>query len=468
MYIMESTRIKNLVKHFIETHNLTAKNDRILVAVSGGKDSITLLDILSKLRDSLSFSLCVAHVDHKLRKDSKKDALFVKELAKKYGFPCYSADVHIEKSKGALEEKAREARYIALEKMRSRANAHKIAVAHTKDDNAETMIFRFLGGSAMHGLSGIQPMQGTIIRPLLSLQRADIDHYIEEEKLLFHEDHTNKNNIFTRNRIRHLLIPLIKKEFNPNIIETLNHSAYLFSENHTFLQNETHKIIKTYVQKKDNGCSILGADLMKYPKIYWYYILREMIKTMIDFKKIRFASLQNFIKKLQSMQKNSSNFALNVSKNVKLSKNYDTIAVLLEHSNKRQNALCTIEQPGFYEWNGKQLVLQVADNNGKIINSMDKNMLYLDCDKVIWPLTVRSMQRGDRFKPMGLGGSKKLSDFFIDKKIDRKKRDEIPLFISDNNIIGVFHYTIAQGYTISKTTKRILTISLGGSFETVT
>ena len=459
---MKTSKIKNFVKSFIQQHNLIAKNDRILVAVSGGKDSVALLDILSKLQDDLDFSLALAHVNHHLRKDSNKDALFVERLTKKYGCAFYCEGIFITKGNRSLEEKAREARYEALEKMRRQAKADTIAVAHTKDDNAETLIFRFLGGSALHGLSGIQAVNGTIIRPLLCLTRADIDHYIHENRLEFREDPTNKNNEFTRNRIRNILIPMLQKEFNPNIIETLGDSSYLFSESHIFFQSVAQKIIKKYAKKNAREFTISLTHLKKYQKIYWYYILRVMLGNFMDFKKIRFASLRNFIERLQSVQKHAENFSVNISKDTILSKNYDTLTVLRSKNDKKNAQSYIISGPGYCSWNGKQLLLQVTDYNDKIINSMDSNMLYFDYDTLKWPLTVRTIQKGDRFRPLGLEGSKKLSDYCIDKKISREERKALPLFISGNTIIGVFNYTIAEEYKIKKTTKRILTISLGG------
>jgi len=465
---MKNSNIINQIKHFIRSHNLIEKNDRILVAVSGGKDSIILLDILSQLQSDLDFSLAVAHVNHNLRKDSKKDALFVERLARKYKLPFYYEDVCINKKGASLEEKARNARYTALEIMRKFAKASKIAVAHTKDDNAETLIFRFLAGSALHGLSGIQAVNDKIIRPLLCLDRALVNQYSKNTKLTFHEDSTNENNKFTRNRIRNVLIPILKKDYNQNIIETLNESSYLFSESHAFFRSVAQKIIDKHVQKNTKEFTVSLTKLKKYPKIYWYYILREMLNNFIDFKKIRFAALRNFIERLQSIQKHSDNFSMYVSKDIILCKKYDMLTVLRRLMHKKDMSSIVMSEPGYSSWNGKQLLLQVTDYNDKIINNMDMNALYFDYDTIDWPLTVRTMQRGDRFQPLGLQGSKKLSDFFIDKKVEKEKRVTIPLFISANTIIGVFNYTIAEEYKIKKTTKRILKISLGGHRETIT
>lgn len=220
--------ILDKVKDAIRRYDLISKGDAVLVGVSGGPDSVTLLYLLSSLSKTLGFKLQIAHLDHMLRKDSSKDAEFVRLLGLKLGIPVIigKAEVRRISSKGSLEEIARNARLEFLFKTAGKIKAKKIALAHNLDDQAETILMRILRGTGLYGLSGMLPKRRfgdfEVIRPLIRVQRREIESFLKRRKIKARIDKTNQKDIFLRNRIRNRLIPLLEREYNPKIKSALS------------------------------------------------------------------------------------------------------------------------------------------------------------------------------------------------------------------------------------------------------
>jgi len=219
--------IINKVKHALRQYNLISKGDKIIVGVSGGPDSVCLLYILNSLKEELSFRLYVVHLDHMLRKNSGKEAAFVRSLAKRLGIPAVIARVDIKAlaANGSIEEVARNARFKLFSKAAKSFKANKIALGHNLDDQAETVLMRLLRGSGLYGLSAIQPKKlihgKTIIRPLLEIRRKDIERFLTSRRIKFCLDESNLDDVYLRNRIRNSLLPLLEKNYNKNIRQVL-------------------------------------------------------------------------------------------------------------------------------------------------------------------------------------------------------------------------------------------------------
>lgn len=240
----------NKLKETIKRHGLIQGGDRILVGVSGGPDSLTLLLQLFNLKSKLGLTLHIAHLDHGLRKNSGSDALFVKEQARKLNIPISieQLDPNLLKRKGSLEELCREARLDFLIKTAKKIKADKIALGHNLDDQAETVLMRLLRGTGLSGLSGIwakRKIRGKIfIRPLLETPRNEIDKYLKRKGIKARVDQTNDGDLFFRNKIRHNLIPLLKKEYNQNIVELLANLAETSSSDYEYLNLTAKRSIK--------------------------------------------------------------------------------------------------------------------------------------------------------------------------------------------------------------------------------
>lgn len=242
--------IFNKVRSTIKRFNLIRNGDRILVGVSGGPDSVTLLYILNSLKNELKISLHIAHLDHMLRKDSSKDSKYVLDLARKFKLPVTTEKINVKEraKQGSLEEIARNIRMDFLFKVAKKIKAKKIALGHNLDDHAETVLMRLLRGSGLYGLSGILPKRKfgslEVIRPLIEIRRRDIERFLKRRKITPRIDISNFQDIYFRNKIRHKLIPLLEKEYNRNIRQVLSNTAESIGYDYDYLNRLSLKVFK--------------------------------------------------------------------------------------------------------------------------------------------------------------------------------------------------------------------------------
>lgn len=240
--------LEEKVRKTIREYNLIEKNDSIVVGVSGGPDSMTLLSILLKLKEEFNLKIYVAHVNHMLRENAIKDEEYVKEFCEKNNIEMFIKKANIseiaKKEKIGLEEAGRNVRYNFFEEVLKNTESNKIAIAHNLNDKVETIIMNTLRGSGVSGLKGIEAKRKKYIRPLIEIERYEIEKYCIENKINPRHDESNDDNTYTRNKIRNIVIPYIKNEFNPNIIKTLNRLSEIIKEEDEYVQSETEKIFK--------------------------------------------------------------------------------------------------------------------------------------------------------------------------------------------------------------------------------
>jgi len=285
----------NQAQQTIKKHQLINSGDKIIVGVSGGPDSVCLLHILQQLREEYKLDLIVAHVNYGYRgKEADKDEKYVKELAEEYKLACEVCKPTRSDSKSSnLEASAREIRYDFFQKLLEKEKADKIAVAHNQNDQVETILMFFLRGSGLKGLSGMDHQQGKIIRPLLDCSREDILKYLKKNKLEFRQDETNKDKTFTRNRLRHELIPHLQKEFNPNLPATLLQSARAIRDDYEFIGQAIKKTYKSLVDEKANKVSLSLEKFLQLELALQRGILRHIfIEFLGDTKDISFLDLE--------------------------------------------------------------------------------------------------------------------------------------------------------------------------------
>ena len=241
--------MKNKVLNTIKKYNLIQENDKIVIGVSGGPDSMCLLHILNGLKEKLNFEIVVAHINHMIRKEAEEETQYVKNFCDKLGIKCYIKRIDVidksNKEKIGTEEAGRKARYDFFEEVLNIVNANKIATAHNENDNAETVLMNIFRGAGTSGLKGIEPIRDNkYIRPIIECERSEIEEYCRVNKLQPKIDKTNLENVYTRNKIRNVLIPEIKKEFNPNIIESLNKLSILARQENNFIQEYAKNIME--------------------------------------------------------------------------------------------------------------------------------------------------------------------------------------------------------------------------------
>ena len=262
--------MKNKVLETIKRYNLIENGDKLVLGVSGGPDSIAMLDILNEIRmdkkNDLNFQIVVAHINHMIREEADDDETFVKDFCKKKSIEFYSKSIDVQKlantNKIGTEEAGRNARYEFFDEILVKTNSNKVAIAHNKNDKAETIIMNFMRGSGISGLKGMEEKRGKYIRPLIECERIEIEKYCEEQRLNPRIDKTNFENEYTRNKIRNAVIPYIKQEFNPNIINTLNRLSELVKEEEEYIEKQVKKSYYNLMVEENEKEIVL--DLRKF------------------------------------------------------------------------------------------------------------------------------------------------------------------------------------------------------------
>lgn len=254
---------EDLVLETINKYSMISKGDKVIVAVSGGPDSMALLNALINLKEKLGCSLYVAHVNHMIREVADSETEYVQEFCKSRGIECFVKKVDVislaNEKKIGTEEAGRNVRYEFFDEIFNKINADKIAIAHNANDNAETVLMNVLRGSGISGLKGIEPIRDNkFIRPLIEIERADIEKYCEEKTLNPKFDESNKDNTYTRNKIRNVLIPFLKEEFNPSIVEGLNRLSDLASKENKYVENIVNEEYLKILLSNENNKIVLN------------------------------------------------------------------------------------------------------------------------------------------------------------------------------------------------------------------
>ena len=315
--------MKEKVLETIKKYNLIENRDKLVLAVSGGPDSIAMLNILNEIKKDgiIDFSFCVAHVNHMIREEAKDDEEYVKKYCKENNIDFYSRSIDVQKlannNKVGTEEAGRYARYRFFDEILEKTGSNKISIAHNKNDKAETIIMNIFRGSGITGLKGIEAKRGKYIRPLIECERFEIENYCEEEKLNPRIDKTNFENTYTRNKIRNIVIPYVKKEFNPNIVETLNRLSELVIDEEKFIEKQIEKIYKELLISE--GEKEIVIDLKSFNNqervIKSRIILYTITRLFGTSKEIAKVHIDDIIK---LCSKNIGNKYLTPNKNVKI------------------------------------------------------------------------------------------------------------------------------------------------------
>ena len=314
--------MENFVLDYIKKNNLIRENDKILVAVSGGPDSICLLNILYNIKERLKIELYVAHVNHLIRKEAKSDAEFVKEFCDSKNIEFFYKECDVKEKaqteKISTEEAGRNARYEFFEEIANKYNINKIAIGHNKNDLAETLIMNILRGTGTQGLKAILNKNGKYIRPLLDVDREKIEEYCEKNNLKPRIDLTNFENNYTRNKIRNIVIPYVKKEFNPNIVETLTRLSQIATEEQDFINLEVEKAYKKILLSEESeNIKISGKKFVEiHTAIQKRTILYIINRLFGNTKQIEKKHIEDIIKLIN---KNIGNKYLTPNKNLKVS-----------------------------------------------------------------------------------------------------------------------------------------------------
>lgn len=424
------------IQLYIEDNCLLAQGDSVLCALSGGADSVCLLSVLLALQERYALSVAAVHVNHQLRgEEAERDARFCETLCARLGVKLhmYTVDVNAyAKAHGlGIEAAARTVRYAHFDALCARFGYRKVAVAHNAQDNAETILMHLMRGSGLDGLRGILPQRDNIIRPLLCVDRDEIEVYLKDKELTFVTDSTNLQTQYSRNRVRHELMELICKAYNPNIVHTLLETSYLLSRDAEFLNVQAQAAAEKAVTVKENKVFVHAREYAALPEAVALRVMKDAVS--------------------RHMQKQTDI-------------PFDTVKRCHELCRGKETGKCvTLPDGGSAAMEHGRLVLSdalpvqeymyslpadssvyVPEGNAVIsawvtdVKEKDtETTVYFDLDKIVLPLCVRNRRKGDRVQLSGMKGTKKLQDYFIDTKVARSERDLWPLVCSGEDILWI-------------------------------
>ena len=469
--------LRGCVLRTIRQYALIPDGGRVVVAVSSGSDSVALVHILHELATAGAFELVgLAHFNHQLRgAAADEDEAFCRELAAARSLPLdvESADVRTlaRTRRTSIEDAARQARYAFLERAASRARADRVAVGHTRNDQAETFLLRLVRGAGPRGLAGIYPRAGLIIRPLLDVDRQQLRDYLGRLGTAFREDETNRDVRIPRNRVRHELMPYLQRHFAPGIVDVLGREAAIAREDAEWLDVRASDAARDVTRVKGESIEINTAGLAVLPLALGRRVVHQTLAEAANGRFIGFDHVEIVMQLARSSTEVSGpvdlpgHQARRVGGKIVLTPRHPGHAAGCSESNSFEYPLSIPGEVRVTEV-GLTISAQPAPERplGRLASQGDS--VTIEASTVVGPLGVRSWRPGDRFRPLGLGGHKKLQDFFVDRKIARSKRGLVPLVVDvQGRIIWVVGMAVADDFRVTDRTQAVIVLKvrrLGG------
>lgn len=439
--------LQETIEHFLQKYHIP-RDAGFILAVSGGADSMAMLHAFKYL----NLKIWVLHCNFSLRgKESDMDEQFVKRFCDSYGIAhsvrkfdttCYAREKGL-----SIEMAARELRYAWFDEMKEKKKMDYIVVAHHADDVAETMLINLCRGTGIKGLTGIKPVNGPILRPLLECSRTEILQYIEDHQLGYRTDSTNNSLDYVRNKIRHQIIPVFK-EINPGFPETMSENCETLKETEQIFQYGIRQLQEEVLDCEEDEILIHIAKTLASPAPYT--LLYEILKPF-GFNKARIRDILNTHSAIPGKQFIAGSHILVKGR---------TYWRLYDDSKRIQVAV-TLESTGQYTIAGHMISLTLSPRPEELEIPKDPAIVWLDADKVKFPLLIRNWQAGDYFCPIGMKKSKKkLSDFFTDQKFSARQKKECLLLLSEDKIVWIAGHRPDDRFKITPFTKNILSISI--------
>jgi len=467
----------------LKKQGMLRPGDRVGVAVSGGADSVALLRLLLELRGKLGIVLSLVHFNHKLRgKASDTDEKFVAQLAARHGLELHSASVEVakkaKKERANIEDAARRARYDYFRALTESGVCKRIAVAHTADDQAETVLAHLLRGTGLAGLGGIHPVAGPIIRPLLRVRRSELRHFLRARKQTWREDATNRDTKKMRARIRKKLLPLLEKQFQPAIVEHLATLADLAREDEAFLNALVEECVRAAVQEnsgparitvddlfqpwKKGGLNTENAEFVKTRKA----LSTRMVRRIVEKVKPRAVQLgANHVEAvLELARRRQSGSSLSLPGGVEVRKDRDA---LVFHAVENIGERASQNMPPEYEYKidlaGRDSEVRVAELGCvfrlTVIDwppqrgETSSHGAVLDRDRLGFPMVLRNWRPGDRLRPMGHRSAHKLKRLLNERHLSRWERDGWPVLTSGGELVWTRGFPVAAEYAANERTR---------------
>lgn len=435
---------------YIKENKLIKPGEIIGVACSGGRDSISLLHYLNSIKHELDCEVVAINVDHGIRQTSAFDTEFVMQFCKDHKIRAYKfkgeALKVAKEEKLTVEQAARKVRYGIFETVIQKGVCEKIALAHHMYDQAETVLLNIIRGAGLKGARGMEPIRdGIYIRPLLATPRENIMAYIDEFGLEYVEDETNKDTTYSRNYLRNIVLPALRKHFK-GVDRSLVNFAELCAKDDDFISSQI-----------DTNTMIETKDFVKIPLTYFYkdeaIVNRILMKVFERFSHQDFERRHVDIVRHFALEADNGNM-ISLPFKVKALKEYDYI--IIGYIKKKENI-------GSYPFQSGKLKIEgygtIRSTSSKVKTEPKIHQHIVDADKIPTTAAWRFRQEGDVFSPLGLGGSKKLKDYFIDKKVPQRMRNEIPVLADGNKILAIADIEIADELKVTEDSQRLYKIN---------
>ena len=463
------------VKRFAEQNKMIPENSMIIAGVSGGNDSMTMLHLLKSLQAGWNFGLRVVHVNHGIRgEEAERDQKVVEDICRQWEIPCssYCYDVPqlSEKWKLGTEETGRIVRRKAFEAEKKKCGQQecvcRIALAHNKNDLAETMLHHLARGTGLRGLCSLKPVNGEVIRPLLCLERKEIDEYIKECGIPGILDSTNLEDEYTRNRIRRHILPMMEQEINTKAIEHMAETSRILTEAEEFLTEEAQALVQRY--RETDGSYCLKEDFFYKKEILKSYGVRVILETLSGQRR---DLSQVHIRQTLELYLCQVSKRIDLPYGLEAVRSYDGVCIHKKSCRKSSEMASPKEEfalslsQGMVETSYGRFEIKIFPCSGEKILEK-KYTKWFDCDKIKCSLSVRTRKSGD-YLVIGKGGeSKKLTRCMIDDRVPKESREQIPLIADGEEIVWIVGGRISERYKITSCTRNVLEIKYqGGSYD---
>lgn len=455
---------RQVLKTIIENKMFEA-NDKVIVGVSGGPDSMCLLNILNSLKSELKIEIAVAHINHGLRGEySDGDEQYVQNYCSENGIAFYSRKIDInsiaQEKDISCETAGRNERYAFFKELMHQLKFQKIALAHNANDQAETVLMRIMRGTGLKGITGIKPVRDKIIvRPILEVKRDEIEKYCSDNNLTPRIDKTNFENIYTRNKIRLELIPFMRENFNPEIVEALNRLASTLRIDNEYLEQLAIQKYKYFCEIKPEKIIIRREAFDENISILTRIIRQALLKksgNLINFEKIH---IYDIIK----IQKQTTGSLLTLPNRINAINNYGNIEIVC--ANEKEDEFDDfIYKLQIGENHIEKLDMDISLKLVKKEEILDFNpgrlTKYFSYDRINGDIVLRNKRNGDKIIPLGMSGNKKLKNIFIDLKLPREKRNKVPIITFDGEIAWIIGYKMSDIFKIDENTNNIIEIKI--------
>jgi tRNA(Ile)-lysidine synthase len=451
---MKSTEQK--VIRFINSHSLIKSGEKILLALSGGPDSVFLLHFLKKYQKKFKVELCAFHLNHSLRKSADKEQKFCSELCKNLSIPFYSEKIDVksfaEKNKISVEEAGRNLRYKFFNEFAQKNNFNLIATAHNADDNAETVLLNLVKGTGIKGIAGIPVRRENIIRPVLCLRKKEIVNYLEENKIRFVTDESNLSEEYERNFLRLKVIPLIEKKLNPQFVNSVLTTSVNLQSFNKYLEKILAKLEKKYIEATHDEIRIKNLLFEKEEELIQSEIIRRVLSD-----KFNFAAEQKDVEKILSLKNKQVGKTESFSNKIKAIKERDSVLIFIERDLSEKSIQIKVGEAKKIN-SYKISISKVNYDDVKLTTA--KNIEYVDGDLTGNSFIIRKWKNGDKFYPIGMKGTKKVSDYLNDIKVEAKEKRNQYVLLSKNKIVWVLGKRLDERFKLKPQSKTIYKLEL--------